>query len=78
VFSKLERTLFQEEVSCRQKSRALWLKEGDQDTKFFHRLANSYRRNNTIATMMVDGNRFEDPTVIQDHIVHFYKTLYSE
>jgi hypothetical protein len=65
-------------VSWRQKSRALWLKEGDQNMMFFHRLANSHRRNNTVAAMMVEGNRTEDPAVIQEHIVHFYKTLYSE
>jgi hypothetical protein len=74
----LERTLFQEEVSWRQKSRALWLKEGDWNTMFFHRLANSHRRNNTVAAMMVEGNKTKDPAVIQEHIVHFYKTLYSE
>jgi hypothetical protein len=74
----LERTLFQEEVSWRQKSRALWLKEGDWNTMFFHRLANSHKRNNTVAAMMVEGNKTEDPAVIQEHIVHFYKTLYSE
>ena len=74
----LEMTLFQEDVSWRQKSSALWLKEGDWNTKLFHRLANSHRRNNTVAAMMVDGNKTEDPAVIQDHIVHFYKTLYSE
>ena len=55
----------------------MWLKEGDRNTKFFHSLANSHRRNNTVAAMM-EGNRTEDPTIIQDHIVHFYKTLYSE
>jgi hypothetical protein len=70
--------LFQEEVSWKQKFRALWLKEGDRNTMFFHRLANSHRRSNTVATMMVEGNRIKDPAVIQEHIVHFYKTLYFE
>ena len=73
-----ERTLFQEEVSWRQKLRALWLKEGDWNTSYFHRVANSHRRNNTVVAMMVDGNRTKDPAIIKDHIVQFYKTLYFE
>lgn len=67
-----------EEVSWRQKSRALWLKEGDSNTKVFHRLANSHRRHNTIEALVVDGQLTDDRTVIQDHIVAFYKKLYSE
>jgi hypothetical protein len=45
---------------------------------FLHRLANSYRRNNSIESLMVDGNMTEESTVIQDHIVNFYKKLYCE
>lgn len=43
VSGELERATLLEEMSWRQKSRALWLREGDECTKFFHRVANSNR-----------------------------------
>ena len=45
-----------EEVSWRQKSRELLLKEGDKNTSFFHRMANSHRRINCIKKVRVNGN----------------------
>jgi hypothetical protein len=74
----LEWNILLEEMSWRQKSRALWLKNGDSNTKFFHWPANSHRRHNAIETLMVEGHLTDDKTVIQDHIVDFYKKLYSE
>uniref|UniRef100_A0A2N9IM47 Reverse transcriptase zinc-binding domain-containing protein n=1 Tax=Fagus sylvatica TaxID=28930 RepID=A0A2N9IM47_FAGSY len=43
------------ETSWRQKSRVLWLKEGDNNTKFFHKMANSNRRRNYMDKVEVDG-----------------------
>ncbi|XP_059654845.1 uncharacterized protein LOC132301624 [Cornus florida] len=44
-----------EEISWRQKSRAILLKEGDRNTKFFHRLANAQRRGNHIGRLNIEG-----------------------
>ena len=57
---------------------ALFLKEGDRNTKFFHRIANSHRRCNTINRLLVDGELSSDQGIIEGCISHFYRQLYSE
>ena len=49
-----------EEISWRQKSCALYVKEGDNNTRFFHRLANSHKNANLIKRIEVDGVLYED------------------
>lgn len=78
VVTELERVTLMEEISRRQKSRALWLKEGDRCTKFFHRVANSHRRNNAIDILLVDGAVSSHQTIIRNHIEQFYLHLLSE
>ena len=38
--------VLREEISWRQKSRELWLKEGDNNIKFFHKMVNAHSRRN--------------------------------
>jgi hypothetical protein len=47
--------LFLEEITWWQKSRVTWLQEGDKNTRFFHRVANSNRRFNSIDHLSIDG-----------------------
>ena len=53
--SQVEHLLSLEKISWRQKSRMLCIKEGDNNTKFFHKMANSHRRFNHLRTLEVDG-----------------------
>jgi len=75
---ELGRVLQMEETSWRQKSRAFWLREGDQNTKFFHRTANLRRKFNFMSEVVVDGTRFETAENIKSSVHGFYKELFSE
>ena len=67
-----------EECSWRQKSRVLWLKEGDNNTKYFHKVANSNRRRNHIGGLDVDGIYYEEEAEMREHVVQFYETMFCE
>ena len=76
--SQIQNLLSLEEVSWRQKSRMLCIKKGDNNTKFFHKMANSRRRHNHISMLEVDGVIYEDESEMADQAVQFYKKLYKE
>jgi hypothetical protein len=75
---ELEKTLLFEEMSWRQKSRALWLKEGDKNTKNFHRVANSHRKFNQVNSLSINRTISRNPAEIKEHIVQYYNNLYFE
>jgi hypothetical protein len=78
VSRELEDVLLMEEISWRQKSRILWLKEGDKCSKFFHSMANSHRRYNSIDSLMIEGNLSNNQVEISEHIVKYYQKLFEE
>ena len=78
VRGELEKVTLMEEICWRQKSRVLCIREGDRNTRFFHCLANSHRRFNSIDRLMVDGELSSDPEAIAGCICHFYRQLYAE
>ena len=78
IRDELEKTILLEEICWRQKSSVLCVREGDRNTKFFHRIANSHKRVNFIDRLMVNGVLSSDPTAIANCNSQFYRQLYFE
>jgi len=71
--------LLVEEEMWRQKSRAIWLQQGDQNTIFFHQHA-SHRRNKNAIWEIKDGNGIshsgqED---LETEFVRHFKNFHAE
>ena len=67
-----------EETLWRQKSREIWLKEGDRNTGFFHRMTNSHKRRNTIERIQIGGEWLEGEGEVRTGIMNAYKGLLSD
>lgn len=66
-----------EEMEWGQKSRALWLEEGDKNTKFFHCTTSIRRTNNSIQSIVVDGRRVVDKEGIRNAIREFFTRIFQ-
>lgn len=77
-FMEYEEVIKNEEIYWRQRSRTQWLKEGDTNTKYFHKMASVHRRYNGIDQLQIQGVLTEDPAEIRDGILSFYHNLFTE
>ena len=75
---ELARVILMHEISWRQKSRALWLRVGDRNTRYFHKVATLRRKFNSMSVVVVDGNWYEDRDEMKSSIYGFYKALFTE
>ena len=66
-----------EETSWRQKSRETWLKEGDRNTGFFHRMANAHRRRNCLNSISINGTKYVKEAEIKEGLVNAFQNLLS-
>ena len=67
-----------EETSWGKKSRETWLKEGDRNTGFFHRMANAHRRRNYLKSISINGRKLNKEAEIKEGLVNAYQNLLSD
>ncbi|RVW29047.1 hypothetical protein CK203_088908 [Vitis vinifera] len=76
---ELEDLLLKEEVQWKQKSRVKRIKEGDCNSKFFHRVATGRRSRKFIKSLISErGETLSNIEVIYEEIVNFFGKLYSK
>ena len=59
-------------------SRELWLKEGDRNTRFFHRMASAHRRVNHMDRIKINGITMTEERDVREGIVKAFKQQFSE
>ncbi|RVX19221.1 hypothetical protein CK203_008528 [Vitis vinifera] len=74
----LKKWVLMEEIHWRQLSRDLWLKEGDRNTDFFHRMTNAHRRNNYLDRIKINGVWMTEEQEVREGIVNAFWHLLSE
>ena len=75
---ELDDWLTKEELRWKQKSRELWLKEGDRNSRFFHLPTLICRRKNRISEIKLDdGSLINNRANIQDYFEGSFSSLYQ-
>uniref|UniRef100_A0A803PL05 Reverse transcriptase domain-containing protein n=1 Tax=Cannabis sativa TaxID=3483 RepID=A0A803PL05_CANSA len=80
-FKEAEKQLFevytQREVFWRQRSKQLWLREGDHNSKYFHAYATSRKKHNAVSKLRdTHGNWIDWNNGLADVIVNYFNDLF--
>jgi len=74
---ELDQALHYQYLFWKERAKMFWFKDRDKNTAFFHVVVK--RRNNSSGIhLRIDNVVIEDPKLIEEHILNFYKTLYAE
>ena len=75
---EINEMILREEMMWNQRSRALWIKCGDRNTKFFHATTNNRQRKNKIKGISdLEGRWREGREEVEDIILKYFTDFYS-
>ncbi|KAF5754385.1 putative RNA-directed DNA polymerase [Helianthus annuus] len=66
------------QLDARQKSRARWALDGDENSAFFHNIINSNLSNNLINGLLIDGVWNSNPVIIKEAFFDFFSKQFVE
>ncbi|CAM9004002.1 unnamed protein product [Rhodiola kirilowii] len=78
LIKELDEWLSREEQMWQQRSRVLWLREGDNNTAFFHQKASARRKTNTIVHLRnTEGALCYDQSSLETIAVRYFQQLFT-
>lgn len=78
-YLELENLCKQEDIFSRQKSRVQWLKEGEHNTKFFHKTTMANRAHNSISSIKNEEGELQiSHKAIEAMLVHHFQGITQE
>ena len=78
VSGQLKKILLEEERASRLKTKVIWAKQGDANTKLFHCLMNARKAKNVITKLELEDGSFVDKEEdIVREITGFFQSLYK-
>nr|XP_051205578.1 uncharacterized protein LOC127319648 [Lolium perenne] len=79
LMCEMDELLYREELMWMQRSRVAWLREGDRNTRYFHRKATWRRKKNKILKLKrPDGSWAENEEEIGEMATSFFANLYTK
>ena len=77
VQKQIHEILAEDELYWYKRSHSTWLLEGDNNTEFFHRIANGRKRKHTIISLTDGDNIIEGDSDLITHATEYYRNLFG-
>lgn len=79
IYRRMDELLYREEMMWLQRSRIFWLKEGDRNTKYFHRHAAWRAKKNKIIRLKDEDSKYvENKEQLEQMATAFFQKLYTK